>query len=440
MAGEGLPAGGGVGFEIFDTTGFGVSEFTQKINYVRATQGELARTIGWLTEIDTARVHIVMPEKRLFASDQDQTRASIVLKVIPGRRLNSGQVQGIVHLVASSVAGLSPQNVTIVDTGGKMLTKAMDDESGSALTSSQLEYQRSLESDMEGRIQSILEPVVGEGNVIARVSAEVDFTRIEKTEERFDPDGVVVRSEQKSVEKSTGGAMAAGVPGVLSNTPGEGDAQVVKSNPAGSQRQNEVINYEISKVVSKTILPSGIIKKLSISVLLNSKNETTTTDEGEVSSSYVARTEDEMKKFEGLIKGAIGFTSERGDTVAVINIPFESKADLSGMGEIKEEGMIEAVKGYIPYMIRYGTIIFLSIILFLFVLRPLINGIVKGGGGVVVGGPATDALPEALRALEQGIGQKAIAPTTEMKEKVIELARESPQQAAQIIKAWVKER
>ncbi len=436
LAGEGLPRGGEVGFEIFDDVGFGISEFTQRINYLRATQGELAKTIGWLSEIENARVHVVVPEKKLF-SDEEEPRASVVLKLRAGRKLSQSQVQGIVHLVASSVAGLKPQRVTVIDTDGRVFTRSAEGEEFAALTSSQLDHQRSLESDIERRIQEILEPVVGKGKVIARVSAEVDFKQIEKTEERFDPNSVVVRSEQRNTEKSTGPQVAGGVPGVLSNMPGGEGEKGIQSSPPGSQRQNEVINYEISKTISRIVEPSGVVAKLSVAVLVDGNYEVISNPEGGEELKYSSRTDEEMAKFEDLVRGVIGFNAERGDKVEVVNIPFDTQEQVPDIEGVEKEGVADILLRYIPHLIRYGTIIFMSVILFLFVVRPLISALSKGGS---TASPPESALPEALRALERGIEQKALAPTEDMKSHIIELASQDPQQAAQIIKVWLKER
>ncbi|MBI5599110.1 MAG: flagellar M-ring protein FliF [Deltaproteobacteria bacterium] len=449
LAGAGLPKGGGVGLEVFDKSSFGMTEFAQKVNFVRGIQGELARTIGWLPEVETARVHIVVPEKRLFLEAEDKARASVVLKLKPGRKISSGQVQGIVHMVASSVNGLRPENVSVIDTTGAVFTRTGEAGSAAAATTAQLDYQKSLEKDIEARVQGILEPVVGAGKVIARVSAEVDFKQVEKTEERFDPESVVVRSEQRNKEKITGngggGFASGGVPGVASNTPagGQRPAQVLQApavSGAESQRQNEVINYEINKVVSRTVEPSGAVKRLSVAVLVDGSYAVTSAAGGKEEKKYVQRGPEDMKKFEGLVRGAVGFSAERGDKVDVINISFESPS--AGTEEVAAPaGMVEKIKerlpSYLPVAMRYSTILVLAVFTFLFVLRPLISGIFKGGASQASTEPY--ALPEAtMKALEAGLGRGAS--TADMRQKVMELAKQNPQQAAQIIKAWVKEK
>ncbi|MBI5469251.1 MAG: flagellar M-ring protein FliF, partial [Deltaproteobacteria bacterium] len=187
LAGEGLPQGGGVGFEIFDKTSFGVTDFVQKINYRRALQGELARTISQIKEVDSARVHLAMPEKGVFLDEKKSARASIILRLKPGKTLSQGQVSSIVHLVANSFENLRPEDVTVVDTAGRMWTKGAEEDDVLKLTASQLEYKRSIEKDMESRIQSLLEKAVGMNKVVARVSVDVDTKQVERTEETFDP-------------------------------------------------------------------------------------------------------------------------------------------------------------------------------------------------------------------------------------------------------------
>ena len=212
LAGQGLPHGGGVGFEIFDRSTLGMSEFVQKLNYRRALQGELARMIAQMPEVERARVHLAMPERRLFATEQDRARASVVLSLRGGQMLAKAQVQGIVHLVSSSVEGLQARDVTVVDGHGQLLSNASNDETA-GLTGSQLEYQRTVEKDIETRIQSMLERIVGTNKAVVRVSSQLDFRKVETTEERFDPNGQVVRSEQRGQEKATGGnEQSGGVP------------------------------------------------------------------------------------------------------------------------------------------------------------------------------------------------------------------------------------
>src|SRR3990172_1248659 len=200
LAGEGLPQGSGVGFEIFDKTSFGMTEFVQKLNYQRAIQGELARTINKFTEVEQSRVHITIPEKVLFKEDQKRTTASVILKLKAGKRLKENQVQGIAHLVASAVEGLDPADITVVDMHGNILSGGRDLSQAAKLTSSQMEYQQNLEKTLESMVQTMLEDVLGRNKAIVRVTADVDYSQVERMEENYDPDSQVARSEQRTEE------------------------------------------------------------------------------------------------------------------------------------------------------------------------------------------------------------------------------------------------
>ena len=267
MAGQGLPHGGGVGYEIFDRTTMGMSDFVQKLNYRRALQGELARTITQMPEVERARVHLAIPERRLFATEQDRARASVVVSLRASQTLSKAQIQGVVHLVSSSVEGLQARDVTVVDGHGNLLSNTSSDESA-GLSGTQMEYQRTLEKDIETRIQTMLERIVGVNKAVVRVSSVLDFRKIETTEERYDPNGQVVRSEQRGQEKSSGvNGTSGGVPGVESNVPGGTEAEGGQTSSNNNQTIIETVNYEIRRTVSRIGVQTGTIKKLSVAVL-----------------------------------------------------------------------------------------------------------------------------------------------------------------------------
>jgi len=250
LATAGLPRGGGVGFEIFDQKmKFGATEFEQQLNYRRALQGELARTIGSMEEVQHVRVHIALPKDSLFVEEQRKTTASVTMKLKSGRTLRPPQIEGIAHLVASSVEGLSPENVIIIDNRGAILSKPTGDPKFMRVTASQMEYQQNLERDLAGRIQSMLENVVGQGKAVVRVAADLDFRVTEKMEETYDSEAPVIRSMQKQTEKS--GISDGGKGAVSTATPGTPERE----------KMNEVVNYEINKVVNKTVMPIGETRK-----------------------------------------------------------------------------------------------------------------------------------------------------------------------------------
>ncbi|MBW1701924.1 MAG: flagellar M-ring protein FliF, partial [Deltaproteobacteria bacterium] len=264
LASQGLPQGSGVGFEIFDNTKLGMTEFVQNVNYQRACQGELSRTINVFAEVESSRVHIVMPSKSLFIEEEEPAKASVVLKLRPGRRLSKDQVQGIVHLVSASISGLNPENVTIVDNYGKMLAGFKKISTIGQVSSDQFEFQEKMGLSLEKKAKTMLETALGPGKAIVRVSCCLDFMRHEKTEERYQPDNKVVRSEQLLSEASNRTEkVPIGIPGATSNmSEGNTKSAIAGSNP-GFNKQDRTVNYEIGKVTSHTVEPVGKLNRLS---------------------------------------------------------------------------------------------------------------------------------------------------------------------------------
>jgi len=444
LAGQGLPHGGGVGFELFDRTTVGMSEFVQKLNYRRALQGELARTIAQMPEVERARVHLAVPERHLFSSEQERPRASVVLSLRRGQTLSKVQTQGIVHLVASSVEGLLPQNVTVLDGHGRLLSDPPDD-GPTRLSSSQLDYQRSLEKDIETRIQTMLERIVGANKAVVRVSSTLDFRQVELTEERFDPNGQVVRSEQRNQEKSSGtNGMTGGVPGVASNVPAEAStqqAQPLQSSTSTTQSKSETLNYEISRTVSRIVEPIGTIKRLSVAVLVDGTYEPVKAASagGEQGKRrYVPRSEAEMKQIEEIVKKAMGYSAERQDQVEVVNVPFEVEAE-EGPGT-PADAAPSSLMAWAPY-VRYGVGALLAALIMIFVVRPIVaaltaqgpSGLSHANAALVQAGPMTVGQLEASMA-----GGPAALPGGTTHAQIVEMARNNPQSTALVVKQWLK--
>lgn len=419
LATQGLPQGGGVGFEVFDKTNFAMTDFVQKLNYRRALQGELARTIRALSEVEQCRVHISVPEKSLFAREEERPKASVLVKLKQGRRLTEGQVQGIVHLVASSVEGLDAKDVAVVDSKGQMLTSAGIDMLG--LSNSQIEFQRNYEKELEAKITTLLEPVVGRGKARVKVVASLDFTRVEKTEERYDPDSQVIRSEQRVTEKSLSGG-SGGIPGVGSNLPNKSPS-VSSSLKGQSEKKNETINYEISKITSHTVNNPGEIKRLSAVVLVDG---TYSVQEGTKERKYAPRSEEDLKKIEEMVKRAIGFSQDRGDDVKVVNMPFET---------INEEELPAPKKDVLPVVLtvaKYAVPLIGIILLFLLIIRPLIKTLTMPSRMQ----PQPVTLPKTVAEIEKSMELPEATP----KDIVVEWAKKNPQEAAGLIKSWLEER
>ena len=432
LATQGLPHGGGVGFEIFDRSSIGMSDFVQKLNYRRALQGELARTIAQMPEIERARVHLATPERRLFSSDENRARASVVVSLRNGQALAKTQVNGIVHLVSSSVEGLQVKDVTVVDGHGRLLSSAAGSDDAAGLTGSQLEYQRTVEKDIETRIQSMLERIVGVNKAVVRVSSILDFRKVETTEEKYDPNSQVVRSEQRGQEKASGvnGVTSGGVPGVQSNVPEGTGQEPAQTSSSANQNKNETVNYEISRTVSRVVESTGSIKQLSVAVLVDGIYEAATSSEGgktasDAAKKYVARSEEDMKRIEEIVKKAMGYSSERQDQVQVTNVPFDIATEEPPAQGI--EAAAESSSSFAPY-IRYGVGGGLFLLILFMVVRPLMTMLGTVGSSTE---SSTPPLPASVSQVEASLVGKP-------RSQIVDMARGNPDNTALVVKQWLK--
>ncbi len=342
LAQQGLPKGGAVGFELLDQEKFGISQFSEQVNYQRALEGELARTIETLGPVKRARVHLAMPKPSLFVREQKAPSASVTVNLEPGRALDEGQISAVTHLVSSAVAGLPPGNVTLVDQAGHLLTQS--NTSSRDLNDAQLKYASDVESRVQRRIESILSPIVGNGNVHAQVTAQLDFANKEQTEEKYSPNGddsqAVLRSRQLNVSEQIGSGAPGGVPGALSNQPAPANTAPINTPPANQQnaqttqtannantgprstQRNETSNYEVDRTIRHTKMNVGDVQRLSVAVVVNYK----TLPDGKP----LPLTADQMKQIEDLTREAMGFSEKRGDTLNVVNSPFTASDDTGG--------------------------------------------------------------------------------------------------------------
>ena len=316
LAQEGLPNNGGVttGWEKFDERAFGMTDFDQRINRLRAIQGEMSRTINRLEPVETSRVHIVMPDAAVFAEDKKATTASISLKLRSGKTLSSRQIQGILHLVARAVEGLDPKNIAIIDQDGNMLTKPDEEDGGlDKVTSTQREYQKRVEHELESKIREILGRVVGQGKVVAKVQADVEFKKVETTIQDVDPERVAVIASQRNEQSSSGsGLNPTGVPGAKSNLPGEREDLAAGGSSNSNKQSSENLNYDVKKTFSKIIEPVGTLKKISTAVLVDGKM---------VDGKYTPRSPEEISMITKLVKNTIGHVDAR-DSITVENTQF----------------------------------------------------------------------------------------------------------------------
>lgn len=422
LATTGLPRGGGVGFEIFDQKmKFGATEFEQQLNYRRALQGELARTIGSMEEVQQVRVHIALPKESLFVEEQRKTTASVTMKLKSGRALRPPQIDGITHLVASSIEGLSPENVMVIDSRGNILSKPSGDPKFMRVTASQMEYQQNLERDLVSRIQTMLENVVGSGKAVVRVAADLDFRVTEKTEETYDSEAPVVRSLQRQTEKAT------------ARDTGKGAVTVGGASGAPEREKvDEVINYEINKVVNKTVMPVGDIQRLSIAVLVDGIYQ----KDKQGKEIYQPRDKKELDSLEDLVRKSVGVNASRGDQVAISNMPFKKLPD----EEMVDSPWWEKLLIFTP-LVKYVVTIVILIMVLVFIVRPMIRGLI---GAMAQQGSAPRRRAEHRGDLEDRAERPALA-MPEMEPKMLtdedtarQLAMADSKKFAELLRNWIK--
>lgn len=390
LASQGLPKGGAVGFDLMDNMKIGVTQFQENVAYQRALEGEITRTIEAVSTVQGARVHLAIPKETVFVREQQKPSASVLVNLYPGRTLEKAQVEGIIHLVASSVPDMPPANVTIIDQNGNLLTSASK-PSATGLDSSQLEYLSDVEQSYIHRIEDILGTITGPRNVRAQVSADSDFSTSEQTAETYKPnptaENSAVRSSQTSETMGEGGAGAAGVPGALSNQPpGAATAPInapgakpgaagtsAPAGPGGTVHKEATTNFELDKTISHVRKPTGSIKRLSVAVVVNNKGEKD--KKGKVT--YRALTKDEMSQIYNLAREAMGFDQARGDTLNVVNAPFnvsdEEPAEAAPIW--KDPSMVSLAKELVKYLVIAGILWYLVT----GVIRPALSELAEAG-------------------------------------------------------------
>lgn len=334
LAAAGLPKGSVTGFELMETQKFGVTQFQERLNFQRGLEGELTRSIQTLSGVQSARIHLALPNQNGFFREQQKASASVVLSLYPGRTLDRGQIAGIVHLVSSSVPEMSPKAVSVVDQSGALLSGSTEATDQSGLDAQQLQYVRQMESNYTQRIRDILEPVVGKDNLRAQVTADLDFAQTESTAEEYKPNQgqapAAVRSQQSTEQTGAGSAQPSGIPGAMSNQPPvpatapiNGASQPLQASggttTGGSSRREAVTNYEVDKTVRVTRNATGTIKRLNAAVVIN--HRTTTDAKGKTSTQPIPQ--EELDKLTALVQETIGFDQQRGDSVKVVNTPFQ---------------------------------------------------------------------------------------------------------------------
>ncbi|MCK5127147.1 MAG: flagellar M-ring protein FliF [candidate division Zixibacteria bacterium] len=429
LASQGLPNSGIVGYSIFDETNLGMTEFLQHLNFRRALEGELSRTISSLREVQTARVHIVIPEERLFAEQQKEATASVVLKLKHRGGLGKTQANGITHLIASSVEGLKPGNITILDYDGNMILSGAGEDGVSALSANQLDMTRSVERDLETKSQSMLDGVLGPGKSIIRVTAELNFQQYAKTSESYDPNQTAIRSEQKTEQRD------------MATKKGNENAE------DNAENTSEVIvtNYEVSKTIESVSNAVGTIDRISIAVLLDGTYNSIENAEGVEELVYEPRPQEEIDRLMAIVKNAVGFTSDRNDQIEIVNIAFD-KSYLTD----QQKSLDEQYTREFYYDIGKKVMMVLgAIILLLYVrkkIRKLFDGLKKiippmpaapsGSASYSSGGATDDDSESALPPIEEIKLEKRQHRLIDSMQKV---ANEEPDEMAKVIKTLMVE-
>ncbi|MDC0206995.1 flagellar basal-body MS-ring/collar protein FliF [Nitrospinae bacterium] len=428
LASEGLPEGSDVGLEIFEDTPLGMTDFIQKLNFQRALQGELTRTINSLDAVSQARVHLVIPKDNLFRKEKPKGKASVTLKIKSGKSLSEGQIQGIVHLVSASVGSIQASDVVIVDLKGNLLSGDKESSREAMVSASNFKHKLRVEKELQAKIIKMLEEALGTGNIIAKVSTDLDFEQVERTEEIFDPDSQVVRSENQISESSTGATPPGGIPGVQGLVPNGEDGTGAAGQAAQRNKSNALFNYEINKVVKRVSKPIGEITKLSVAVMIDG---TFTGDPPE----YKPRTQEEMDKYLEIVKSAVGFDQERGDVIKVENIQFDRS-------QLDEEKEALAQAEQIEMAIEIGKLVVGLIFLILFftrVIRPIITWMTTTVEVVPEAGQLGAAEMEEVDEEKRRLTETA-SEATHIREAVADFVANDPKYTAGVIRKWMREK
>lgn len=452
LASQGLPKASGVGFELMDNQKFGISQFAEQINYQRAIEGELARTIESLSVVETARVHLAIPKNSVFLREQQKPTASVMLTLFAGRVLDAAQTAGIVNLVSSSVPGLPARNITIVDQDGNLLSSQVELAGEHAgLNKRQLAHVRDIEQSLTRRVEAILQPIFGKENVRAEVTATMDFSEVEQTAEFYTPNSppnqAAIRSQQTAESQKRDPNPLGGVPGALSNQPpnaasapiqlppgtqaGLTPNPVANAGPSLDASKETTTNYEVDRTIQHTKAPVGVLKRLSAAVVVNHKKQVN----ADGTSRSIPLTAKELEQVNALVREAIGYTADRGDSVNVVNAAFADTTEVVSF----QDRVIDYVSNNVSEVLQY---LLLSIVLFylLFgVIRPIVKEVMSPqlnpADALLEGGfaaPTDEITGEPLD--EREIQRRLYEANLEAARQIV---RNDPRMAAQIIKEWV---
>lgn len=390
MSEIGSPKMGSIGLEIFDKQDFGMNSYAQKINYQRALQGELMRAINTLTAVKQSKVILALPNKKTFLEEGGSPTASVVVELHQGKELAPEQVRGIRYLVANAVEGLDADKVTVLDERGKVLNRQENGLTGGS--NDLLDLKAKIEGDLEDRIQDILSKVVGHAKVVAKVDATLNHRVVSSVEESVDPDKTAVRSQQ-SEEESLDGSRTnpSGVPGSRSNLPGAEDQGTVGFKQ-DVKKEIKTTNYEVPKTVRNIREAAGGLERVSVAVVVDGMAVTTTKEDGTTETKYQPRSAEELKKYEDLVKNAIGFNAARGDSVRIENMQFQPE-DFSEANRLLTT--LERKK-LIHALFKWALLGFSLALFFFIVVRPFMQWITDSFQDSV-----EEMLPRTIEELEE---------------------------------------
>lgn len=429
LAAKGLPSGKVVGFELFEEPKLGTTQFQENVNYIRAVEGELVRTIKHIDAVADAKVNIALPKDSIFVKEEEEAKASVIIKLYPDKDLTREQVKAIVFLVSRAVNNLKPENVTVVDNRGRVLSDILDDEQGISTGDKAVDVKRKIEKQIEKDIQSMLAKVVGPERVVVKATVELEVGKINQKDEIYDPDRVAVVSERKIKESETESPQTLNAPpGTPTNVPPVMNFPLFSGGTKQKEKSDITTNYDVSKSLIETQKPLFVIKKVSVGVMIDGKYREVKDKDGNITRQFEPRTQQELQSYENLIKSAIGFNPERGDQVTVISVPFEAVKDLA-----EEQQKLDITKLIILAVL---LLILIGLVVFL-----ILKTVKKKKEEKAVSLPTTPELAtaQAAKAYEE---EKSIIDSFENIPEylnILKVAEESPELIASIISKWLKE-
>jgi flagellar M-ring protein FliF len=430
LAAKGIPHGKTVGFEIFDEPKLGITQFQENVNYLRALEGELERTIESIDAIEEAKVNIALPKDSIFVRETQEPKASILIKLWPGRDLTPEQVKAIVFLVSHAVPGLKPENVEVVDNRGRVLTDLLDiNNENQVLSSKELQIKRRLERDIEKKVRAMLSRVLGSGKVVVSASVEIETGSVKRKEEIYNPDMVAVVSQRKIKEKEKGQKKEPqGIPGSTTNVP----PVVNTGSPSQTterEKQDVTTNYDVSKTVQESILPIFKIKRITVGVLIDGKYKKIVNKDGSIEYKFVQRPPDEMKIYESIVKSAIGYDPKRGDQVTVASVPFESKL-------LSQQGAEVGRKWNVWYFVAAGFILLITAGFMIIIFRK--RKVPPPQKPMELPGAET-LLAELETKKKEGEFEEINLQQNPKYLKLVEIGKDHPELLANVIGKWLKE-